>query len=764
MHGDGTLAVRCAEAVGACVATAEDDDALARRAELRVHAITGVHLVLLRQELHREVDALQVAARHREITRLRRAAGEDDRVELAPELVALHVDADVDGGPEGHALGRHLLHAAVDEPLLHLEVRDAVAEEAADPVGTLEQHDVVAGAAELLRARHPGGTGADDRDALATPPARRRRCDETRVPRVVDDVLLDVLDRDRVVVDVEDARLLARGGADAAGELGEVVRRVQPIDRLAPAPAVHEVVPVGDDVPERAALVTEGDATIHAARALALQHLVGRALLELAPVLQAVGDRLLVDLLALELEEPGDLTHASCPWLNRGESRGVGVEVLLREDIAILDGHHLDEVLHGVAPAGEEAPRDGRVRVVEVALDEVAHGLPVVLAERLELDHALVEMALERAVLVEHVRDAARHAGREVAARLAEHDDEPFRHVLAAVVADALDDRGDAGIADAEALARESAQEDLAAGRAVEGDVPDDDVLLGHEGRTLRGVDDDAPAGEALRKVVVRVALDLDGHAVREPRAEALPGGARELDADRVRRQAVCAPAPGDLGGEHRTRRPVPVRDREGELDRLAPLEGRPGEFDDAVVECLLEPVVLRLHAAARDTGVDLGRREDLFQIYAARLPVARDVAHVEHVDAPHHLVERAEPEIGHDLAQLLGDEEHEVDDVLGLPLELLPQHRVLRRDANRAGVEMADAHHDAARRDERRRREAVLLGAEERRNRDVAPGLQLSVGLDSDAAAEVVGDQHLLRLGEAELPWDAGVLDRGER
>ena len=140
------------------------------------------------------------------------------------------------------------------------------------------------------------------------------------------------------------------------------------------------------------------------------------------------------------------------------------------------------------------------------------------------------------------------------------------------------------------------------------------------------------------------------------------------------------------------------------------------------------------------------------------------DVAHVEHVDAADHLVDRAEAELGHDLAQLLGDEDHEVDDVLGLALELLAQPRVLRGDADRAGVQVADAHHDAARRDERRRGEAELLGAEQRRDGDVAAGLQLAVGLDADAAAQVVGDQDLLRLGEAELPRDAGVLDRGER
>src|SRR5689334_24541597 len=47
----------------------------------------------------------------------------------------------------------------------------------------------------------------------------------------------------------------------------------------------------------------------------------------------------------------------------------------------------------------------------------------------------------------------------------------------------------------------------------LEVDVPDDDVVLGHERRVLRRVDDDAAAGEALREVIVRVALDLDGRS-----------------------------------------------------------------------------------------------------------------------------------------------------------------------------------------------------------------------------------------------------------
>src|SRR5262249_56322890 len=127
------------------------------------------------------------------------------------------------------------------------------------------------------------------------------------------DVLLDGLDADGIVVDVEAAGFLAGRRADAAGELREVVGRVQALDRLAPPAAVHEVVPVRDDVPERAALVAEGDAAIHAARALRAQHLFRRLFLDLPPVLEARRDRLLVNLLALELDEARDLAHGAPP-------------------------------------------------------------------------------------------------------------------------------------------------------------------------------------------------------------------------------------------------------------------------------------------------------------------------------------------------------------------------------------------------------------------------------------------------------------------
>ena len=138
--------------------------------------------------------------------------------------------------------------------------------------------------------------------------------------------------------------------------------------------------------------------------------------------------------------------------------------------------------------------------------------------------------------------------------------------------------------------------------------------------------------------------------------------------------------------------------------------------------------------------------------------------AGVEQVDAADGLVDRAQAQGGEELAHLLGDELEEGHDVLGLAGEPLAQLGVLGGHAHRAGVQVAHAHHDAALDHQRGGGEAELLGAEQRRDDDVAAGLHLPVGLDDHAVAQVVEHEGLLGLGQADLPRGAGVLERGQR
>ena len=108
---------------------------------------------------------------------------------------------------------------------------------------------------------------------------------------------------------------------------------------------------------------------------------------------------------------------------------------------------------------------------------------PVFFRERVEIDHAVVEALPEVSVRIQHVRHAAAHPRRKIPAGPAEDDDSPAGHVLAAVIADALDHGMRAAVSHREPLAGHAPQIGFAARGAVQRHVADDDVLFGHECR-----------------------------------------------------------------------------------------------------------------------------------------------------------------------------------------------------------------------------------------------------------------------------------------
>ena len=182
------------------------------------------------------------------------------------------------------------------------------------------------------------------------------------------------------------------------------------------------------------------------------------------------------------------------------------------EHAAVVARHDLGEAAHGARPVGQQLLGHLRAGLLVVAYDERPQLLGDVLRDRAEVD----ELGVHPLVLeVEHVRRPAAHAGREVASRRAEHEHATAGHVLAAVVAHALDDRGHAGVADAEPLPHPAADEHLARRRAVPDDVAGDDLLVRREGRGPVRADHQPPAGQPLADVVVGVALEPQRHSTR---------------------------------------------------------------------------------------------------------------------------------------------------------------------------------------------------------------------------------------------------------
>ena len=274
----------------------------------------------------------------------------------------------------------------------------------------------------------------------------------------------------------------------------------------------------------------------------------------------------------------------------------------------------------------------------------------------------------KRAVLVEHVGDAAAHAGREVAPGRPEDHRAAAGHVLAAVVADALDDGARARVAHREALAGEPAEERAAGGRAVEHGVADQHVLLGHERGVVGRADGEHAAGQALARVVVGVADQRQLDARRQPRAERLPGRAAQREADRLRRQPLGAVDLGDRAREQAADRAVDVADRELAASpacggrsrpwppRSASSRARPGAASPAGARAAA--ACPRAPRASSSTCVRSTPRA--FQCSIASSACSRSTRPIRS-SIP------ADADPAHDLARLLGDEEEEVDDVLGL-------------------------------------------------------------------------------------------------
>ncbi len=148
------------DAVGARVAAADHDHVLPGGAD-RGLATELDRAGALIEVLHREVDAVELAARHGQVARNTRPGREHDGVVLFAKLIERR---DIDAEAELDAFGDELLHAALDERLLDLELGNAEADEPARRLVALVDDDLLAGARELLRAREPGRAGPNHSD------------------------------------------------------------------------------------------------------------------------------------------------------------------------------------------------------------------------------------------------------------------------------------------------------------------------------------------------------------------------------------------------------------------------------------------------------------------------------------------------------------------------------------------------------------------------------------------------------------------------
>ena len=172
-------------------------------------------------------------------------------------------------------------------------------------------------------------------------------------------------------------------------------------------------------------------------------------------------------------------------------------------------------------------------------------------------------------------------------------------------------------------------------------------------------------------------------------------------------------------------------------LDRLLRVQRLAAHHDQLLVQRLVQAVVLLgavVQVLVHERRVRLVQHRR--QVQLVRLPVRARQRGVQRADLADRLVDGAETQLRHVFADLFGDEQEEVLDEFRLAGEPLAQHRVLGGHADRAGVQVAHPHHDAARHHQRCCGEAEFLGAEQRGDHHVAAGLELTVDLDDDPVA----------------------------
>ena len=168
---------------------------------------------------------------------------------------------------------------------------------------------------------------------------------------------LDLLDGDRAGVDGQRAGCLAGRRADAARHLGQVVRHLQAHEGFLPVAPVHEVVPLGDQVVDRApGGVAERDAAVHAAGALRGKLLRGDGDGELLPRLDPFIHGEIVAGNAGMIEEARRMSHqryTSSVSPTTSVSRVWSLAIRLQR-LAVVDGHHLHEPRQHLVPVAED--------------------------------------------------------------------------------------------------------------------------------------------------------------------------------------------------------------------------------------------------------------------------------------------------------------------------------------------------------------------------------------------------------------------------
>ena len=253
---------------------------VARMSARRIERIAVATFVLLRKKVHRVVNALQLAPGNLQIARNASAPpasriASNSRCKSSTGTVVSYVRI----GHKLHALGRHLLETAVDDALLHLEFRNAVTQQSANAIGLFVNRDPMSGAIQLLRRRQipPDPNQRPRSSCPGDILGGSGRIQPSANPRST--MLFSICLIVTAGSLIPSTHAASHGaGQMRPGKFGEIIGRVQLPHRFLPASAIHQIIPVRNQIVDRTAGVAKRHAAIHTARSLRTQLVLGKVL------------------------------------------------------------------------------------------------------------------------------------------------------------------------------------------------------------------------------------------------------------------------------------------------------------------------------------------------------------------------------------------------------------------------------------------------------------------------------------------------------
>ena len=141
-------------------------------------------------------------------------------------------------------------------------------------------------------------------------------------------------------------------------------------------------------------------------------------------------------------------------------------------------------------------------------------------------------------------------------------------------------------------------------------------------------------------------------------------------------------------------------------------------------------------------------------------LSVCHVLADFKQVTSADKFIYCSDSKLCHDLTEILCNELHEVHYIFRLAHKSLTKLRILRSYTHRAGILVADTHHDTSECHKRCCSKTIFLSSKHCCDCDISACHQLAIGLNDYFFTEAVSDKGLMSLSYTKLPRHSCIMD----